>query len=649
MRNEAGSDRGGATTGARLIVFGDIHGDLDTLARSLAERGLVRYDGDLESLVVPIRKRLSESFSPELEALVVEQPVRTRLVLIGDLVDRFPYGYHVLQFLSKVRWERFDIELIRILGNHDLMNFMFFANPFEVHQLMSEAGRPKEEIMQYIGSMGLADSLHSFYDLHHEELLALQEQFYREGEISFREGSLTRSWTYPVDLEWLGDTPHLRLAPARRQGRPEIDPVFRADDLAAYATGLLDRCGRDLFDEPPTLPTTLNALVQFVFDLLGELMERAGERNWWRVFLRDSGHWFGYSPEINGFNAFVTEFPEGTYQLVPIDWRLVSLVWRKHYGPAFRQTRVLHVQGDTLFLHGGLSPLAMLDPLFFGALYSPTSDTFRDISALSQVSLDAFVDRTNRLAGQVMENALNDYSFARMAGVELLDQMGSWRGSSEGLPEFGGPLWSDFEFLKAHLEAAHQVRLKQLYEEFARATGLKRVVCGHTVFISWTDPGLRYQKIDAMEPLGLEYICVDNGCSRAYRWHEPVPTGIEFDEAGNILLDRLAPGDATADFGEGTHGDRPPGTGEGDETPSPGEDERDADASGERPAMDEVAGAGREEDGGQGGDIVPVSATGERPEPSPSGTRGDGRDRSDEPAASPEPKRDASSGRASDR
>ncbi len=581
MSEESGAGTGGRADRARVIVFGDIHGDLDTLARSLAERGLIRYEGNFEQLLAPLREHLSDTFIPALEALVIRQPVPTRLILIGDLVDRFPYGYHVLQFLDKIRWERFDIEVIRLLGNHDLMNLMFFSNPFEVHQLMSEAGRPKEEIMQYIGSMGLADSLHSFYDLHHDELVEAQLQFYREGKISFSDGPLTWTLTYPVDLSWLADTPVLHQADERRVPRVEPEPVIQTEDLAEFATGLLLHCGMEPGDPEMPLPTSLNALVQFVFDVLGKLMSRFGERNWWRVFLRDADRWFGYSPEINGFNAFVTELSENGagrggasgYRFLPIDWRLVSLVWRKHYGAHFRQTRVLHVEDRTLFTHGGISPLAMMDPLFFGSLYSPTADGFRDLSSLTQVDLGSFVARSNRLVAQVIENCLNDYTFSRMGGVELLDQMGSWRGSSEGLPEFGGPLWADFEFLKAHVEDGRHARLRRLYAGFVGATGIERIVCGHTVFVSWTDPDLRYQKIEALESIGLEYLCVDNGCSRAYRWHDPVPTGIEFDVSGRMLGEppegaRAMEGDRSEQGGasDGTGGDR---TGAGEEGEPP--------------------------------------------------------------------------------
>ncbi len=590
MKQESPSERPADNVIQRRIVFGDIHGDLDTLARSLADRRLIRYREDLEQLVGPLRADLHKPFSPDLEALIIPQRRPTQLVLIGDLLDRFPYGYHILQFLSKVRWDRFNIHLVPLLGNHDLMNFMFFTNPFEVHQLMSEAGRPKEEIMQYIGSMGLADSLHSFYDLHHEELQTLQKQFYADGHITFRDGPLERTLRYPVDLAKLIDAPALRLAPTRRRWQPEVDPVFRAEDLAAYASNLVEWLGADgLPEDAPSLPTTLNALVQLVFDLLGARMRAHGERNWWRVFLREADRWFGYSPEINGFNAFVTESPDGTYQLLPIDWRLVAIVWRQHYGAFFRRTRILYLDGTTLYAHGGLSPLALLDPLFFGALYSPSADGFRDLKSLSQVNLASFVDRTNRLAAQVMENALNDYSFARMTGAELLDQMGSWRGSSEGLPEFGGPLWADFEFLKAHVEDPNYPRIRDMYRGFAAATGIERVVCGHTVFISWDDPERRFQKIEALEPLGIEYICVDNGCSRAYRWHEPVPTGIEFDANGSITLE-------VPDFEEGSHQeDAAPASHE-----APNRDRHvagtgDPTAQGDSPAPGEAAPRGEEE------------------------------------------------------
>ncbi|MFC2146702.1 hypothetical protein ACFLRT_05005 [Acidobacteriota bacterium] len=36
----------------------------------------------------------------------------------------------------------------------------------------------------------------------------------------------------------------------------------------------------------------------------------------------------------------------------------------------------------------------------------------------------------------------------------------------------------------------------------------------------------------------VEYICIDNGCSRAYRRDKPVLNGIEIDAAGNILEEK---------------------------------------------------------------------------------------------------------------
>jgi len=175
--------------------------------------------------------------------------------------------------------------------------------------------------------------------------------------------------------------------------------------------------------------------------------------------------------------------------------------------------------------------LAMMDPLAFGNRYDPRNDTFRPLHG--DLGLKDVVERSNRLMAQIVENALNDYSFRRMNGAEVLDQIGFWRGVARGFPTFGGPIWSDFNYLQQCLEKDERIRL--LYKRFKEATGIERVICAHTPFKFPNQPEIRFMMSGELQAIGLEYLCIDNACSIAYCDDECRLNGIEIDRDGKIL------------------------------------------------------------------------------------------------------------------
>jgi hypothetical protein len=492
----------------RIVVFGDFHGDLDIMLASLSEKGLIRYDRELEGVIKLITERVNES---SLEAMVIPQEPPVRVVFLGDFLDRYHFGYHIIQFLDKIRWENFGIYPIFFMGNHDFINFHFFLNPFEVSEIYQGSGHSKGDTISYINNMGLNKSLESFKALHGDEIVKKQIEFYETGTLEYQEACYSLRYQYPCDLS--------PLAKYRQTG----------DDYISYYNQIVTKLGLppSLLLEKEIIVKSPEELARPLFKLLGKLFAEKAQRNWWDIY-HDPNDWENdYKWEILKFNLFTDE-DKG--EIIPVDWRVISLVWRHHYGNFFRRTRLLHNEGTTLFAHGGISPLAMWDPLVFGNLYDPRDDTFKPLQ--DEKDLSQVVKRSNRLMAQIVENALNDYSFRRMNGAEIMDQIGTWRGMANGFPTFGGPIWCDFDFLQENVKK-HK-KLRRLYKNFKKATGIERIICGHTPFQFKDKPELRFMMSSELQALGLEYLSVDNGCSIAYR-QELVLNGIEIDRDGKIL------------------------------------------------------------------------------------------------------------------
>ena len=175
----------------RTVVVTDLHGDLDILLRSLAAKSVLRYRGDIGAILEAIENAPGNDHIPELEATVIHQCDPLLLVFLGDMVDRWTQGYQLLRFLSAIRWERFFIEPVFIIGNHDMQNFQFFVNPFKAYSIHLESGHDIGDIVHYISEIGMTASMESFAEAHGEEIRRIQEDFYRTGVLDWDLGYAT--------------------------------------------------------------------------------------------------------------------------------------------------------------------------------------------------------------------------------------------------------------------------------------------------------------------------------------------------------------------------------------------------------------------------------------------------------------------------
>lgn len=512
------------------FVFSDFHGDLDTMAKSFAVKGLMTYDGNEEKLIQAIKAGVGSggNHGVSLEKSIIRQKKPVRLFFLGDCLDRCNYGYHIIQFFTKVRWEQFNIHPVFLLGNHDLLNVLFFLNPFKLYRFYRGNGPSYSKVLEYIRSMGLDKSLRGFIDLHRDEIMDLQKQFYREGRIEVSQGhpSTSAILRYGRDYSFFH-----KLGPV--DSKKEWESVSKLREILG-----IERDEDEIDDESEYRKWYPEG--SYVDTMLKAYVPPDGENHWWTLIpgrLRDEEEDEGDMSygEIADFNILRRKVDKDRVEILPIDWRVISVVWRKHYGDYFRRVKYVYLDGSTIFVHGGISVLSMMDPLVFGNLYFPVERKFRKPDRYMNLEIQA--KRSNRLVSQVLRNALNDYSFEDMCGAEVIDLMGWWRGSHAGFPQFGGPLWSDFEYLDNCLKDEEMREgLLEFYRKFSETYGIKRIICGHTPFYTFGEEAgpLLKRNEDLEKELGLEYICVDNGCSRAYRYKRPVPNGIVIDSEGKI-------------------------------------------------------------------------------------------------------------------
>ncbi|MCP5107536.1 MAG: hypothetical protein GY950_29380, partial [bacterium] len=514
-----------APQGDKTFVFTDFHGDLDIMARSFADKGLMAYDGNLETLIKAINVHIPDKHAHVLERSILRQAKPVRLFFLGDCLDRYTYGFHIIQFFSKIRWERFNIFPVFLLGNHDLLNFFFLSNPYKFYRVYHGNGPSYSRVSEYIRSMGMDLSLKGFVQLHGQEILELQKQFYREGrlEFSFPGSATTVTLTYQRDYSFMDK---LGLTDADK----EWECIGRFRDILVKA-GIEVEEDHDKEKDDEKAYNSWHPKGSFVDCMLTGLLPLDGGTDWWSIRpgrddMEGADGRVYYGP-LEDANIMRRKTGDNQVEILPVDWRVIAMVWRKHYGDYFRRARYIVLEGSTIYVHGGVSVLSMMDPLVFGNLYFPLAGEFREPTKF--MDLGSQVERSNRLVSQVLKNGLNDCSFEDMSGAEVVDLMGYWRGSHAGFPQFGGPLWSDFEYLE-YCMGTRDTRdgLLNYYRKFSEAYGIKRIVCGHTPFYSFGDePGPRLKRSRVLQDeIGLEYICVDNGCSRAYRRDKPVVNGI---------------------------------------------------------------------------------------------------------------------------
>ena len=495
---------------AKTIVIGDLHGDLHALLLSLAYRGLIHYEGDPDSIGALIVAHQGSEYCSALNEMVASQDIPVRLVFLGDLLDRYPFGYHILRFLQCVDWQAKNIELVTVMGNHDIHNLHFFTNPFMAHHIYSESDHSADARAAFICHMGLLDSLEGFRELHGAEIMALQRQFYEEGRLEWDLGYGKLTLNYDRDLSKL----------ASYSGSDW-------KDVAVFCHQMSKHFG---LSTNPQSDTPLEDFLEALGRYEGPLMEY----NPFFLGLTgscDATYGDGYEPRLLCYNLFYEgDGIEEVKGLIPVDWRLISLVWRKYYGSFYRRFNLVFLDDETLYVHGGLSPRTMIDSMGFGIIYRMAE---QDFASQNEIGLPAkdLVHRINRLAGQIVENVLNDYSFKSLSGTEIFDVIGSCRGGERGFAQFGGFFWSDFNFLQM---AVTRYDLIELYRRFVQATGIRRVICGHTRFEDPFDDDTRYLQLEELKKAGMDYICIDNSCSKGYRGRSLI-CGIEINERGVIL------------------------------------------------------------------------------------------------------------------
>ncbi len=514
----------------KTVVFSDFHGDVDIMAKSFAAKGLMNYDGNAANLIDSINAHANKKRVPLLEEWMIKQKKPVRLLFLGDCLDRYNYGYHILQFLSKIRWKRFNIHPVFLLGNHDLLNVMVLVNPYKIHRIYQGNGPSYSKTAEYLRSMGVDKSLESFVTLHGDELIKLQKKFFKDGRIEFPQGHYTITLTYDRDYSFFNK---IRFAHPKKEWE--------------YLNDLMDAMGLEDMKRKTEYSYSRydDSLGDDTLYLLWEFHNKEGKkhRNWWQITPTDIDRKEAdgslYLGAMRHANVIRRKINPRRVEILPIDWRVMSLVWRKHYGDYFRKTKLVVHEDHTLYAHGGISPLSLMDSQVFGAFYFPFEGGFFEVDRW--MTFDMLVGRINRVATQVLTNALNDCGFDDMCGAEVIDQMGYWRGCHKGFPQFGGPLWCDFEFMKIKLDRWHEEDRQQmlgLYKKFCDAYDIKRIICGHTPFHSYREVGPLLKMLKPFkEEIGLEYICIDNGCSRAYRSENPVVNGIEIDNRGKITPD----------------------------------------------------------------------------------------------------------------
>ncbi len=514
----------------KTVVFTDLHGDIDVMAASFAQKGLMTYDGGVEKLLELIKNHAAHKYAPSLEKFIIKQENPVRFIFLGDCLDRYLYGYHMVQVLMKVRWEKFNIFPVFLMGNHDMLNLLFLTNPYKVYRLHRHCGPSYSKVTEYLRSMGMEKSIKDFINLHAAELARLQVKFFNQGYLEFPLGH------YDVRLKYRGDYSLFNRLRYVKQG-----------EEWKYATRLVDAAG--LEEEKVNERTYRFGSREFIYNIAYLVnrysrLHHPDETNWWTIYPDDidgeeKSHSF-YFGELAEQHILSRPVKRGRVEILPLDWRLISLVWRKYYGGYFRGTRLIHLEADTIYAHGGISPLALTDSFLFGPYYYQFEQKFRETDRW--VNLDMLVDRTNRLFNQSVTASLNDMGFQCAPGAEVVDQMGYWRGCHHGFPQFGGPLWCDYEWMEMVAKERWDDRgdkILQLYKKFSETYGIKRIICGHTPYYSDSfreEESVRYVRgLEAFEKhAGLEYLCIDNGCSRAYRREKPVTNGIIIDKEGNI-------------------------------------------------------------------------------------------------------------------
>ncbi len=523
----------------RTLVFTDFHGDLQAMAKSFAGLGLINYtNSDYQRLKDNIADYAIDNSNPVLDNWLVPQPVPTRLVVLGDYSDRNLESCHLISFLKGVKWQDHQIFPVFLMGNHDLLNLIFFTNPFKFYELYRYAGIDTGKILEFLDSMQVYKSYDSLIALHDKEILQLQNQFIKKQKLELDFGS------YSILLK----TSHNYLKYHKL--------VYDKRDISTFNDDFQKLFGLDSDKYRNSYPESIDTIRSRYCYHLGELHQQLDADNFYTLSVPKSvseGHMAHYR-EMYGRNIFTTEIKKDKWEMIPVDWRIISYVWRKHYGQFYKNLNYLFLENNVLFVHGGLTPQAMVDSLTFAPLFDLTKFEFKKELrwGKKEVIIDSLVKRTNRLVMQVITQALADYSFDTLTGAEIIDVIGYSRAYAWGTPDFGGILWSDFRKMKREFsddkwKSANREQMVKYYTGFHELTNISKIICGHTQYVNSAESNVRFRIIPGMEATGIQYICIDNGCSYAYRDNGAVANGVALDTDANLTTPKYDPNEPIPD------------------------------------------------------------------------------------------------------
>lgn len=508
----------------RTIVLTDFHGDLNALAKSLADYGLIHYnEDDFEKLKSGIESLVKTGDKEYVEKMIVKQQEPVRLFVLGDYVDRNNYSYHLIQFLQFIHRQINNIVCVFLMGNHDLLNFLVFTNPEHVYKFCKYTGQGMKNVTEFLDSMRVEKSVKNLIDLHRDELIELQTKFFRDKEIELPLSGYSIRFKYNHDYTNIS--------------RFSFD--MDRDEQERFFKNFEKLTGVEFYDYYKYVP---KSVVRDAAWNVGYYVNKHEDRNFIFVQppLKNNEH--AYYGDWSLSNFIVTQTGETTYDVQILDWRIISYVWRKHYGGFFKNLKYWFLENNIMYCHAGLTPRVMLDSFTLAPMYDVLSSKIvKEFRWNNQKVLLSLVKRTNKLLTQIISNALADFSFETLAGIEIMDVIGYSRGYGYGMPNFGGVLWSHFGRIEKSFKKDdyndEREKMLELYTDFHRLTGINKIICGHTQYVdSDEELQVRYRKVKDIEETGLEYICIDNGCSDAYRRQKgSIVNGIEIDKEGNIL------------------------------------------------------------------------------------------------------------------
>ncbi len=335
----------------KTLVFTDLHGDLNIMAKSFANFGIMKYNAEeFDDLETGIKKSATEENSEYINSLIIKQNEPVRLMLLGDYVDRNNYGYHIIEFLKAIEWENYNIHPIFLMGNHDLLNLFFFTNPYKFHVLYKHTGANMKQITEFLESIQLIKSYNSFIELHKEEIIKLQTQFFENQEIELPLSN------YSIKLKYNRDYTNISKLICPLNNKKAFFEEF------SKITGINPENDDSYYGYSES---------RFFSSLESKIFNYTSKYEGRNYFLlaTPSNECRAYYGNIGRANFFKHQIDENTFEVQFVDWRIISYVWRKHYGDFFRNIKYWYLENSILYTHGGLSPQAMVDSFTFAPIY----------------------------------------------------------------------------------------------------------------------------------------------------------------------------------------------------------------------------------------------------------------------------------------